>query len=209
MEKKKKEFTAYVIDVTIGITNYTLLKRYSQFDDLHQNIKKSYKGADLPLLPKKRWFGNTDPSFVQKRCRKLQLYLNNLTQIETIFKGIEFSKFILNTTTYDDEKDKKDKKEKDDKEKDKKEKDDKEKDKKDDKKEKRSSKIVKKDDSEEEVWVRALWDCLGSQHELTFVKGEMILLLQSDDPDWWFGELKKRRGFFPRLYVERVNFSQL
>lgn len=91
----------------------------------------------------------------------------------------------------------------------KKEKDDKEKDKKDDKKEKRSSKIVKKDDSEEEVWVRALWDCLGSQHELTFVKGEMILLLQSDDPDWWFGELKKRRGFFPRLYVERVNFSQL
>jgi len=70
-------------------------------------------------------------------------------------------------------------------------------------------KVASKDDvGEEEVWVKALWDCLGSQHELTFAKGDMILLLQADDPDWWYGEFKKRRGFFPRLYVERVNFSQ-
>jgi len=110
--KENKEFTAYVIDVTLGEINYTLLKRYSQFDELHAALKKAYKGVDLPLLPKKRWFGNTDPSFVQKRCRKLQLYLNSLALNETLFKSTIMCKFLLTVTTYDEERDKKEEKDK-------------------------------------------------------------------------------------------------
>jgi hypothetical protein len=58
----------------------TLLKRYSDFDKLHKNLKsQAPKNIKIPAMPPKRFFGdNTDKSFVNSRCSRLEGYLNDL-----------------------------------------------------------------------------------------------------------------------------------
>ncbi|GIY06586.1 intersectin-1 [Caerostris darwini] len=50
-----------------------------------------------------------------------------------------------------------------------------------------------------------------SQHsdELTFQKGDIITLVNADDPAWWKGELNGAVGLFPSNYVEVLNKSNI
>jgi RhoGEF domain/PX domain/SH3 domain len=74
------KFTAYVMLINEpGKEPRTVLKRYSQFFDLNQALKRLGIKKQLPAFPKKKWLGNTDPKFVKKRREKLQAYMNNLT----------------------------------------------------------------------------------------------------------------------------------
>ncbi|GBM98010.1 Intersectin-1 [Araneus ventricosus] len=56
--------------------------------------------------------------------------------------------------------------------------------------------------------VVALYPFAG-QHsdELTFQKGDIITLVNADDPSWWKGELNGAVGLFPSNYVEVLNKS--
>lgn len=51
--------------------------------------------------------------------------------------------------------------------------------------------------------VVALYPFSG-QHadELTFQKGDIITLVNTDDPSWWKGEINGAVGLFPSNYVE-------
>ncbi|XP_015921274.2 intersectin-1 isoform X1 [Parasteatoda tepidariorum] len=56
--------------------------------------------------------------------------------------------------------------------------------------------------------VVALYPFSG-QHgdELTFQKGDIITLVNTDDPSWWKGDLNGAVGLFPSNYVEVINKS--
>ncbi|EPY49404.1 STAM like protein Hse1 [Schizosaccharomyces cryophilus OY26] len=53
--------------------------------------------------------------------------------------------------------------------------------------------------------VRALYDFAASEPgELSFQKGDVILVLESVFKDWWKGSCKNNVGIFPVNYVERI-----
>ncbi|KFM70235.1 hypothetical protein X975_27218, partial [Stegodyphus mimosarum] len=57
--------------------------------------------------------------------------------------------------------------------------------------------------------VVALYPFAGQHHdELTFQKGDIITLVNTDDPSWWKGELSGVVGLFPSNYVEVLNKSR-
>lgn len=89
-EREKAEFTVYPLKATItrddtSSANVEVNKRYSQFDELHEAVRgsadngshnpdlaqleKRFKKAKLPEMPPKKWFGNTDPEFVNERAK--------------------------------------------------------------------------------------------------------------------------------------------
>lgn len=58
-------------------------------------------------------------------------------------------------------------------------------------------------DEAEKVIARALYTFNGqTQRELSFRKGEMILVRRQIDNNWYEGELNGRIGLFPYNYVE-------
>jgi hypothetical protein len=76
-EVQSKETVTYFISVTDTTTgeNWTVKTRYSTMSDLHENLKKEVK-VSLPEFPPKKWFGNTDPTFISQRLKALENYLN-------------------------------------------------------------------------------------------------------------------------------------
>ncbi|KAJ5069604.1 unconventional myosin-ie [Anaeramoeba ignava] len=43
-----------------------------------------------------------------------------------------------------------------------------------------------------------------SSDELTFSKGDIIILIKKDDSGWWHGEINGQKGTFPYNYVEQI-----
>eukprot|EP01114_Cavostelium_apophysatum_P014896 TRINITY_DN3966_c0_g1_i1.p1 TRINITY_DN3966_c0_g1~~TRINITY_DN3966_c0_g1_i1.p1 ORF type:complete len:669 (-),score=192.72 TRINITY_DN3966_c0_g1_i1:73-2079(-) len=84
----EKTFTAYLVevsDVNDANRQTALLKRYQQFHDLNEAIKKQFPKRDLPKLPAKKFVGNLNADFVYKRCKGLENYLNCIAAIPSIF----------------------------------------------------------------------------------------------------------------------------
>ena len=42
----------------------------------------------------------------------------------------------------------------------------------------------------------------NNEDELSFSKGQLINVLNKDDPDWWQGEISGVTGLFPTNYVK-------
>ena len=86
---KNKVYTAYVIKVSPnGGETFDLLKRFRQFYCLDQHIKEKYGEKIVKAaatMPGKIWLNPTDPTVVQKRCRKLEKYLNDLNNLSDVW----------------------------------------------------------------------------------------------------------------------------
>nr|1K76_A Chain A, SEX MUSCLE ABNORMAL PROTEIN 5 [Caenorhabditis elegans]1KFZ_A Chain A, SEX MUSCLE ABNORMAL PROTEIN 5 [Caenorhabditis elegans] len=58
----------------------------------------------------------------------------------------------------------------------------------------------------ETKFVQALFDFNPQESgELAFKRGDVITLINKDDPNWWEGQLNNRRGIFPSNYVAPYN----
>uniref|UniRef100_A0A5S6R3P4 PX domain-containing protein n=1 Tax=Trichuris muris TaxID=70415 RepID=A0A5S6R3P4_TRIMR len=68
----KSDFTFYTIAVSVGKYEWTVDRRYSDFDAFHRARQKD-KAA--PALPPKRLIGNQDCEFLNNRRRNLEAYL--------------------------------------------------------------------------------------------------------------------------------------
>lgn len=67
-------FTVYVIDVGVGVQQWSVRRRYSDFYYVH-GLLKEYVDA-MPSLPPKRYFGSSSSSkFVEERRIQLEQYL--------------------------------------------------------------------------------------------------------------------------------------
>jgi hypothetical protein len=41
-------------------------------------------------------------------------------------------------------------------------------------------------------------------NELTIHKGDVLVLLNEEDSDWWEGELNGSKGYFPKTFVKKI-----
>jgi hypothetical protein len=84
----------YDIHVKTSQHNWHVTKRYSQFEDLHNQLLQISK-EKLPLIPAKhyKWFtDHTKPSFIEKRRALLDNYVKKLIQT----KGASSSQCVVN-----------------------------------------------------------------------------------------------------------------
>ncbi|KAM5147811.1 PX domain-containing protein kinase-like protein [Mantella aurantiaca] len=91
--------TEYIIRVQRGVSmenSWQIIRRYSDFDTLNNNLQIS--GLSLPLPPKKL-IGNMDREFIAERQKGLQNYLNVLT-CNHILTNCEIVKKFLDPNNY-------------------------------------------------------------------------------------------------------------
>ena len=83
-----QSYTVYDI-ITLPF-NWTVQRRYSDFDNLRKLLSKFYPGFNVPPLPNKK-MGNKrfDKKFIEKRMKFLQLFINSVVENES-FKANEF-----------------------------------------------------------------------------------------------------------------------
>jgi len=86
----EKPFSAY--EIRVVETNELVKKRYREFDKLYFQIKAQLPNSNVPKLPKKKFFGNMDESFVEKRRLQLQTWLNTVARLP----GVEESGWVSN-----------------------------------------------------------------------------------------------------------------
>ena len=72
----EENITFYEIQVKIDKIQWKVRRRYREFDDLHENLVE--KGVDKDSLPEKKLIGSKDPSFIMKRRRDLESYLQSV-----------------------------------------------------------------------------------------------------------------------------------
>lgn len=94
----EKEFTAFLVTIISPAEEdtepRTILRRYRQFSALNASVVKNYDNADLPHFPKKRLIGNMSQQLVEKRRRKLEIWLQHVSRLPGIEDMLGFITFL-------------------------------------------------------------------------------------------------------------------
>ncbi|CAG5118055.1 unnamed protein product, partial [Candidula unifasciata] len=65
-------------------------------------------------------------------------------------------------------------------------------------------KVIHLRDTRQEKY-EALYDFTpANAEEVELKKGDIILLIAKSDPNWWEGEVRGKKGFFPKNYVREL-----
>ncbi|XP_077982564.1 nischarin-like [Glandiceps talaboti] len=98
-----ENFTIYNISITVNDCGWQVRHRYSEFSELHERLVTEYK-LEKGLLPPKKLLGNLSKSFIEKRQKDLEHYLQTLLQKYTylpkplsVFLG--FNKYDIHGVT--------------------------------------------------------------------------------------------------------------
>ncbi len=70
--------TFYRVRVDVDRVNWTVKRRYRDFDELHDALVEAAAGVAKDSLPAKKAIGNKDPAFVMRRRRDLEAYLQSV-----------------------------------------------------------------------------------------------------------------------------------
>jgi len=148
-------------------------------------LKKKYGSEKLQEFPKKRLL-NQEKELITARCLKISRYLNDAVDLDQIEEFEPWKNFLLsqNLNQVDSEHHR------------------------DDGDDEETETEV---EQEQPVYVQALYSFVGqNEGELSFEADELLLLIESDHPEWWFGALQSSgaRGHFPKDYVQRLSDSQ-
>ncbi|XP_041459389.1 nischarin-like [Lytechinus variegatus] len=73
-----EKHTVYTIQVSVDDCQWTVQHRYSEFHDLHEKLVALGR-VERSLLPPKRILGNMSKSFIEKRQRDLEAYLQKVS----------------------------------------------------------------------------------------------------------------------------------
>eukprot|EP01091_Cochliopodium_minus_P001476 TRINITY_DN11333_c0_g1_i1.p1 TRINITY_DN11333_c0_g1~~TRINITY_DN11333_c0_g1_i1.p1 ORF type:complete len:176 (-),score=26.14 TRINITY_DN11333_c0_g1_i1:74-574(-) len=88
------EYTLFIVEILKDGKNIVLGRRYSHFYDLHKHMIAEYGKKQVPEFPKKRWFGNLDPNFIELRKKELEIYLHNVLTDPLLQKSDQIIEFI-------------------------------------------------------------------------------------------------------------------
>ncbi|XP_070558120.1 nischarin-like isoform X2 [Ptychodera flava] len=72
-------YTVYIIEVSVNDSRWRVRHRYSEFSELHERLVTENK-IERSLLPPKKLLGNLSKSFIEKRQKDLEQYLQVLLQ---------------------------------------------------------------------------------------------------------------------------------
>lgn len=95
----EKPFTVYIIQMSNERGTITILKRYRQLLALHHALVTVYGEAALPPFPAKRLIGNTSESFLQKRSRELNAYLDGIVNLKDVLQVPQVRSFLTTTVS--------------------------------------------------------------------------------------------------------------
>lgn len=89
----------YKIEVNVANIHWYVLKRYSEFYDLHTQLISDH-GVSKDILPPKKVIGNKTPEFIESRRQGLENYLRSVLNYLKITMPRVFVEF-LNFHLYD------------------------------------------------------------------------------------------------------------
>lgn len=90
--------TLYVIEVSSGVKQWTVIRRFKDFYYLDKMLRKNFTKLKIPPLPPKRYFASsTDPGFVDERRDQLENYLQTLIRIQSIWTRNDLVLFLNNS----------------------------------------------------------------------------------------------------------------
>lgn len=106
---KNKKFTVYKVCVSRGDHAWFIFRRYNEFHQLYDKLKKTFPHAKL-RLPGKKIFGNMEPGFIKERRDGLHNFiqklldhpdLNQLPEVRS-FLGIDNPRKMLGTSNVEE-----------------------------------------------------------------------------------------------------------
>ena len=86
------EFTVYHFKLSFGDVVWEVLKRYSEFDALDEELNTKY-GLPPAGLPPKKWFGLFNPDLIRNRHEVLNVYLNDCVKRPVLVLSPELQAF--------------------------------------------------------------------------------------------------------------------
>jgi len=106
--KKDSKFAEYVIKGVDEKTSesWEFTSRYSMLREFYVSLKTeipTLKELHLPKFPTKKWFSNTDSSFLKRRCLKLSAFFQGLSSYEIIMNSKTMQEFISESRDAADE----------------------------------------------------------------------------------------------------------
>ncbi|CAF3401772.1 unnamed protein product [Rotaria socialis] len=88
-----KAFTEYKVITDIPGSHF-VLRRYKQFDWLHEQLVNKFRFICIPPLPEKQIAGRFDQEFVEERRRQLELWLNRVCRHPVLCASYAVQHFI-------------------------------------------------------------------------------------------------------------------
>ena len=70
----------YTIEITVNDCTWSVQHRYSEFIELHEGLIAADKANKSIHLPPKKLIGNSSKSFIQKRQKELEAYLQTVVE---------------------------------------------------------------------------------------------------------------------------------
>ena len=70
----------YTIEITVNDCTWSVQHRYSEFGELHEKLIAADKVNKSIHLPPKKIIGNSSKSFIQKRQKELEGYLQEVVE---------------------------------------------------------------------------------------------------------------------------------
>lgn len=96
----KDGITYYKINVVVGTVSWVVVHRYKDFVELHETLVTDHC-LSKEMLPRKKYIGNRDPQFIEKRKSCLENYLQTVVAFLQkampfiLLKFLDFDKYDI------------------------------------------------------------------------------------------------------------------
>jgi hypothetical protein len=89
-----KKYTVYDVTGRDRNGNFSVKRRYNEFNELRKKLVENWPGYFIPPIPEKKSTGNTDPEFVKERQHMLNHFMVRCAKMQHIFYSDEMQMFI-------------------------------------------------------------------------------------------------------------------
>ncbi|XP_051898651.1 sorting nexin-33 [Pristis pectinata] len=97
-QTKFKGIKSYIsYKLTPSLTNYPVYRRYKHFDWLHNRLLHKFSVISVPHLPEKQATGRFEDDFIEKRRRRLILWMDHMTSHPVLSQYEGFQHFLTCT----------------------------------------------------------------------------------------------------------------
>lgn len=88
------DHTEFIVQISCNGGLWLISRRFSDFDQLHSRLQRSFGDLIGARIPEKQWFGRFDPNFLLKRQSGLQEYLESLLLVPGILEDRSLQHFL-------------------------------------------------------------------------------------------------------------------
>lgn len=92
-----KNYTVYEVNGNDKNGNFSVKRRYNEFNELRRKLVDNWPGYFIPPIPEKKTTGNTNPEFVKQRQHMLDHFMARCARMHHIFYSDEMQMFLRYT----------------------------------------------------------------------------------------------------------------